>query len=1190
MVRRVGWHAMMACSVGLLVLAGCGGGGESADLGGGEEIVPDVSVAETAGDVADIGAEEGGNEELPAVDPCEPNPCDEPPADACDAAGLVALHFLAQGVCTADGEEAVCAYEPEEESCIAKNMVCKLGACVSATDPCMPNPCLKPEAVHCKDDAVTLVGYEVPGACTADEEGNPLCDYKEKLKDCSEDGLVCVIDHCGEPIDPCDPNPCTEPPPDECDADGITLHHFPDTGVCTPQGYTPECKYEPTAVDCSADEGGTCEDAMCKSPGFGNNPDQPGDVVVTEIMAKSQPGTDVGEWFELYNPTGEIFDLESCLIKDDGSDLHAIKEHVMVKPGQYVLLARSGEPDKNFGLAPDYVYSGTSLSNSGDAILIECSDKDGNSVVIDHVAFGKSAVVEGIAWQLDPDHLDAADNDVEILWCAATEPYYADETVTKLGTPGAANTDCPEVNPCDPNPCTQPPSVDVCKDDGVTALHYANPGVCTVVDYVAQCDYGPTEEQCDAADKICKDGACVEPPNPCNPNPCTEPPAPACVDGVILNTYPAEGACSVDQGQAKCKYSEIPVDCSKEEKECVVDLCKLPGEGVTPDTVGQFLVTEFLAKAIAGSGDKGEWVELYNATQLPYDLNGCILKDNGTDKFTVPGVFVVKPGQYVVLGKSDVPEENYGAPVKLVTKSFTLGNSGDDIILDCKNVTIDQVTYTTSLVVEGVAAQLRPDMLDHLKNDDVKSWCPATTPFGTAGKLGSPGAVNPPCKSACDPNPCNQPPAAKCAADGKNLLTYPALGACIDNQGTPECTYAESATDCTLSQKVCKDAACVAPPPDPCQPNPCNNPPATKCQDTKVLLSYASPGNCANDNGAAKCTYTEAPTDCSLDGKECKDGACAAIPPPKPDTAGQVIFTELMPKSTGGTDNGEWVEVYNTTDKTFDIGGCSLKDKDTDNHVIAGSLVIGPGATLVLARSKDAVANHGLTFDYVYGTGYSLSNTDDELILVCNAIEIDRVDYLSYWVTEGVAAQLDPKAYDGAKNDSFESWCFAAETYGTAGKKGSPQAKNPACKKVGWCRYQFPTDLKAAPASKATLYGRVFADGITNKTQGPDADATLMAAAGYGPDGTKPLANSQWKWTAAAVNPAWDDVTWNEPGNDEYMVEITAPTGVGSYDLAYRFSLDGGQTWTYCDMAAGLGADGSENGYQPENAGVMTVQ
>jgi len=41
----------------------------------------------------------------------------------------------------------------------------------------------------------------------------------------------------------------------------------------------------------------------------------------------------------------------------------------------------------------------------------------------------------------------------------------------------------------------------------------------------------------------------------------------------------------------------------------------------------------------------------------------------------------------------------------------------------------------------------------------------------------------------------------------------------------------------------------------------------------------------------------------------------------------------------------------------------------------------------------------------------------------------------------------------------------------------------------------------------------------------------------------------------------------------------------GVYDAAYRFSVDGGHSWTYCDGAA----EGSSNGYTPSTAGNITV-
>jgi hypothetical protein len=59
-----------------------------------------------------------------------------------------------------------------------------------------------------------------------------------------------------------------------------------------------------------------------------------------------------------------------------------------------------------------------------------------------------------------------------------------------------------------------------------------------------------------------------------------------------------------------------------------------------------------------------------------------------------------------------------------------------------------------------------------------------------------------------------------------------------------------------------------------------------------------------------------------------------------------------------------------------------------------------------------------------------------------------------------------------------------------------------------------------------------------------------------------------------------------EAANDEHVGSFTAPSAAGSpYDFAYRFSLDGGAHYVYCDT----GIAGSSDGYSPANAGQLTV-
>ncbi|MCK4412508.1 MAG: T9SS type A sorting domain-containing protein [Candidatus Eisenbacteria sp.] len=160
---------------------------------------------------------------------------------------------------------------------------------------------------------------------------------------------------------------------------------------------------------------------------------------------------------------------------------------------------------------------------------------------------------------------------------------------------------------------------------------------------------------------------------------------------------------------------------------------------------------------------------------------------------------------------------------------------------------------------------------------------------------------------------------------------------------------------------------------------------------------------------------------------------------------------------------------------------------------------------------------------------------------------------------------------------------FAGITVGTALKFTQ------ATYTIDWCRLQWPHTIEEYPGTPVTVYGRLYIAGLTDQTSGNDPiPGTVLGQVGYGADGTDPSSDPSWTWVGAIPNPGWIDTF--EPGNDEYMGDLTTPATPGAYDYAFRFSGDGGMTWTYADKDTGIpGEDGSENGYQVENAGQMTV-
>jgi hypothetical protein len=133
------------------------------------------------------------------------------------------------------------------------------------------------------------------------------------------------------------------------------------------------------------------------------------------------------------------------------------------------------------------------------------------------------------------------------------------------------------------------------------------------------------------------------------------------------------------------------------------------------------------------------------------------------------------------------------------------------------------------------------------------------------------------------------------------------------------------------------------------------------------------------------------------------------------------------------------------------------------------------------------------------------------------------------------------------------------------------------------CLLQFPTAVMVSSGNTVEVFGRVREAGLTDQ---PDAnDPSITSQVGYGPDGSDPGADPGWTFVAAGPNAGYGVGSPDFDSDfDEHIGSFVAPAP-GTYDYAYRFSLDGGNSYAYCDALAG-----SSDGYSPANAGQMTVQ
>jgi hypothetical protein len=162
-----------------------------------------------------------------------------------------------------------------------------------------------------------------------------------------------------------------------------------------------------------------------------------GQLIITEIMPDTQVvSDDVGEWFELHNPSAtDTYDIFDCIIFDT-AHMETVGRHVLIGPGAYATLARF--PDASGGFAPDYSYALVKFSNTGDAVGITCG-----AVLVDKVNFLSFPITKGKSLSLNPNFTDATQNDLGSNWCNGSTAYHTGGGVSDYGSPGVANPPCP---------------------------------------------------------------------------------------------------------------------------------------------------------------------------------------------------------------------------------------------------------------------------------------------------------------------------------------------------------------------------------------------------------------------------------------------------------------------------------------------------------------------------------------------------------------------------------------------------------------------------------------------------------------------------------------------------------------------------------------------------------------------------
>ena len=181
----------------------------------------------------------------------------------------------------------------------------------------------------------------------------------------------------------------------------------------------------------------------------------PDEVIFTEV--KPDSGFSAGDYFELYNRTGHIINLQDVFVgrwrsgeqpgRDDPSKSFTLSDPsgtLLIYPGQYMLVAESEDEAESGCLEPDIVWDSAFSLAANSTLLMRLGDVDLSKLkMLDADGWDFD---EGAAWGLSPSAIDSEDWSALESWCEQTSTIPECDTELEddleAGTPGMENDSC----------------------------------------------------------------------------------------------------------------------------------------------------------------------------------------------------------------------------------------------------------------------------------------------------------------------------------------------------------------------------------------------------------------------------------------------------------------------------------------------------------------------------------------------------------------------------------------------------------------------------------------------------------------------------------------------------------------------------------------------------------------------------
>jgi Lamin Tail Domain len=200
----------------------------------------------------------------------------------------------------------------------------------------------------------------------------------------------------------------------------------------------------------------------------------------------------------------------------------------------------------------------------------------------------------------------------------------------------------------------------------------------------------------------------------------------------------------------------------------------------------------------------------------------------------------------------------------------------------------------------------------------------------------------------------------------------------------------------------------------------------------------AQAADAGSDAGVADAGAADSGTDAGRDA----GSPCTSTVP----KAGDLRIVEIMLTSKlNSGDEGEWVEVLNSSACPLDINGVTVESPrgiTTDIAKVANAPLLAPGAAFIVANTADSAKNNKLPgIAATWNVPDVLKNDGDTIIVRRAGTELDRFVYPKVSPTPVARSLTFPSACAPVRRANIQAWSLSFRSW-TPGFLGTPAKPN----------------------------------------------------------------------------------------------------------------------------------------------------